>query len=846
MATSAKLPRAPRITQIELDALAVMKIIKHCQETYPLTVAGQLLGMEMGTALQITNCYSFPQSSLSSSGDDLDNVEVDQSLFQMEMMKCVREVNIDHQVVGWYQSSGSQMGSFLTSQWIDTQVSYQTNLDNCVSLIYDPIRTVDGTLFLRAYRLTDAFLKLHAEGNFSSYAFARHKLTAGGILDEIPVKIRNASLINALITSLELSPEVKGEHDVAIDRLREPNKPVVEQTLDYIINDMDELTRDQSKYTFFLRNFSRSAAPQMDAFRRKQAEAEARNISSEFAFDDPALYHALLSEPSRMDTKLILRDLQSYMESVNSLSRSSLLRRSAVHAIQTNAEETDLATGECQHEKRVGSRNISDRSASFASKSTNEGVVGMDGSLERMACLLWDDALPDYSPEGLLQQCETYMPELRAALSLDQVEWALVIGMGLVLKSSRESLVPLLGIFIEIYERSEKALTEGGCPKIISPAIEGHILSLAAPACLLRLAILHLQNQQREAPLELEHRLEQMRSSDDLSTTMARMWGESTSTRPRAAREALNSKSYFRGLSLLDWLERMALRCESGDTLLLCEVLESCMYMSPWDALQPGTIQSALSIALDRARSPCHLIRSCGLRMCLQIFNRRSSGGEESHRLTTLVEQMDALAIVSCDGLAFRQELNVFELSFSTMIYALSVRRGLIDPTDPEKQKQAARKRSCISKSLRALHFLLEVEASVQNNSSAELAECLQCLHDCMLPLAAETGPGMIEHSEELISLFCGFFFVARSLLLRTMSFGAGSRNETRLLLDLAKQEIAGIRDSSARNDEPIRAVLRILDGCVLADEISIGNSLDRATEPVYEDLIKIGEYLKS
>lgn len=89
----------------------VMKIIKHCQESFPLTVTGQLLGMDVENSLEISNCYPFPQVTTSSlvPREVEQHEEIDQSQYQMNMMRCVREVNIDHQVVGWYQSSGSQV-----------------------------------------------------------------------------------------------------------------------------------------------------------------------------------------------------------------------------------------------------------------------------------------------------------------------------------------------------------------------------------------------------------------------------------------------------------------------------------------------------------------------------------------------------------------------------------------------------------------------------------------------------------------------------------------------------------------------------------------------------------------
>lgn len=39
---------------------AVLKIIKHCNEFSPALVTGQLLGLDVGSVLEVTNCFPFP------------------------------------------------------------------------------------------------------------------------------------------------------------------------------------------------------------------------------------------------------------------------------------------------------------------------------------------------------------------------------------------------------------------------------------------------------------------------------------------------------------------------------------------------------------------------------------------------------------------------------------------------------------------------------------------------------------------------------------------------------------------------------------------------------------------
>ena len=68
---------------------------------------------------------------LSSLGTD---ETVDDEDFQLTMMRRLRQVNVDHQHVGWYQSS--QFGNFLSPQLLESQFSYQTSIDESICLIF--------------------------------------------------------------------------------------------------------------------------------------------------------------------------------------------------------------------------------------------------------------------------------------------------------------------------------------------------------------------------------------------------------------------------------------------------------------------------------------------------------------------------------------------------------------------------------------------------------------------------------------------------------------------------------------------------------------------------------------
>lgn len=175
----------PQVEVVELDGLVLLKIIRHCKESLPSFVTGQLLGLDIGRTLEVTNCFPFPSrddTDYTSTEDDKDGVE-----YQVEMMRCLRNVNVDNNTVGWYQST--HLGSYITESCLEHQFHYQENIRNCVVLIFDPMQTTVGNLHLKAFRLTDAFMKLYREKQFTPDACVsraaqawRGELTARSLL----------------------------------------------------------------------------------------------------------------------------------------------------------------------------------------------------------------------------------------------------------------------------------------------------------------------------------------------------------------------------------------------------------------------------------------------------------------------------------------------------------------------------------------------------------------------------------------------------------------------------------------------------------------------------------------
>ena len=119
-------------THVELSGLALLQITKHCQEAMPSNATGTLLGMQKNGVLEVT--YSFPTPNVDKRGEDStasslnSNVEaVDPVKYQEDMLKTLRDVNVDNNNMGFYRSSQG-LGGFMDKAFIEDMVDYHRAL----------------------------------------------------------------------------------------------------------------------------------------------------------------------------------------------------------------------------------------------------------------------------------------------------------------------------------------------------------------------------------------------------------------------------------------------------------------------------------------------------------------------------------------------------------------------------------------------------------------------------------------------------------------------------------------------------------------------------------------------
>lgn len=174
-ANMADLLKDSPLRAVQVEALVVMKLIKHCSQSFPIVATGSLVGMDVDGTLQVTNSFPFPTVDAPADGQhDAQQTAAAAAprakanlAYQNEMIKFLREVNVDAQNVGWYTSTS--MGNFVNLNTIENQFFYQKEPnERTIALVHDVSRSSQGALSLRAFRLSPQFMVAYKEGKFTT------------------------------------------------------------------------------------------------------------------------------------------------------------------------------------------------------------------------------------------------------------------------------------------------------------------------------------------------------------------------------------------------------------------------------------------------------------------------------------------------------------------------------------------------------------------------------------------------------------------------------------------------------------------------------------------------------
>ncbi|KAI9738665.1 MAG: hypothetical protein M1834_008170 [Cirrosporium novae-zelandiae] len=335
------------LNAVQVESLVVMKIIKHCSQMFPTIATGSLVGMDVEGVLQVTNTFPFPTVEIPNDQHFGENAAANlaaaaprakiNTQYQAEMIRNLREVNVDANNVGWYTSAN--MGNFVTLNMIENQFFYQKDMnERTIALVYDISRSSQGSLSLRAFRLSPQFMTAYKEGKFNTESLQKSGLKFQEILQELPLEIHNSHLLTSflhqlptpppssalpfpesleLITSSPFTPPAPlypnfDSLDLSVD-------PFLEKTCDLLLDSIETHHTELNNHQYYQRQLAREQAKITQWQQKRKAENLTRGTAKQplLPEDEWTRLFKLPQEPSRLETMLNSRQVEQYARQVD-------------------------------------------------------------------------------------------------------------------------------------------------------------------------------------------------------------------------------------------------------------------------------------------------------------------------------------------------------------------------------------------------------------------------------------------------------------------------------------------------------------------------------------------------
>lgn len=353
------------ITSLRLDGLALTKIIKHSRDAHPYAAAGVLLGLEIGSALEVSNVFALPRGVLGSStvgGEEQEESERGPKAaasYTQEMVRLLGDVNADANPVGLYKSCF--LGTFLSSAVVDGLGAIGTLMDRDSStdpnrgiiLIHDLAQSAQGNTVVKAYTLSPSFVEAYRKTKFTAQNLIDHRLTFSNILVEIPVTLHNTALLSAFLATLStptprspslLSPttsellanppsaSITAPHSL----LTLAHTPVLSSSLEASLDALDEYSNESGVVGYQSRQLARERGRAEAYVARRKAENAAREAKGlpPLPIEDINRLFKLPPDPSRLESTFLLGQLD---DSTRKLAEISALSAVQLYAARTGA-----------------------------------------------------------------------------------------------------------------------------------------------------------------------------------------------------------------------------------------------------------------------------------------------------------------------------------------------------------------------------------------------------------------------------------------------------------------------------------------------------------------------------
>ncbi len=342
----AEVPETPPLHSVQIDGSVILQIAKHARDSQPSLVTGQLLGLDVGSTLEVTSSFPFPSQSSSENANNKEDIQEEEGAhYQLEMMRMLREVNVDNNTVGWYQST--IMGSYFTEELIETFIDYAESIERCVCIIYDPtVNDSDGQFGLKAIRLTDAFLKTHKEvnGKFETSKIKDRGLKWSDVIEEVPIVVSNSVLVSAMMKQLDANADGKIERDENkltkedLNRLHLNANTFSTKSLEFLGESMDDLENERQKVAYYHRANHRLQQQKNAWLQKRKAENAQREKSGLAPLSEENPDTRKMSEPSRLETYLIFNQVNQYAKQLDEHNAMAAAKLKLVSSVRDNEQ----------------------------------------------------------------------------------------------------------------------------------------------------------------------------------------------------------------------------------------------------------------------------------------------------------------------------------------------------------------------------------------------------------------------------------------------------------------------------------------------------------------------------
>jgi translation initiation factor 3 subunit H len=267
-----------KVERVEIDALVILDIKEHFKVVSPAIATGQLLGIDVKDRVEITNSFALPAESQESQE------------FQRSMLMNMKQLGYDANTVGWYTSTW--LGSFWSVGLVETQYRYQNTFPQAVLVVYDPACSI-GDYNLLALRLTQGFMDKFESCKFSMMEMV--DFSVYDVFESIPIYVKNSHLLAEQFSEKEIKYQYPPLEQISrsINRNELKFEEYLLRNFEFMGDCLDEYGHEAWKW----QGWSRAVGKEQRQKRSGDKTAINRNVTS---------------EPSRLESVLILNQLETY------------------------------------------------------------------------------------------------------------------------------------------------------------------------------------------------------------------------------------------------------------------------------------------------------------------------------------------------------------------------------------------------------------------------------------------------------------------------------------------------------------------------------------------------------